>query len=138
MAREFGTDHRQIRVEPERLLPALPRAIEAMSEPMVSHDAVAFWLLSEAVARDRKVVQSGQGADEVFGGYHWYPPMLEADGDGLATYARAFFDRDHAGRARAVAPGAARRATRRARSRRVVRPPGRRPRSTARCASTPR
>ncbi|HEX2411504.1 MAG TPA: N-acetylglutaminylglutamine amidotransferase [Solirubrobacteraceae bacterium] len=97
VAREFGTEHRQIRVEPERVLEALPAAIRAMSEPMVSHDAVAFWLLAEAVARERKVVQSGQGADEVFGGYYWYPPLLEADGDGLATYVGAFFDRRHEG-----------------------------------------
>ena len=47
---------------------------------MVSHDCVAFWLLSEAVRRERKVVQSGQGADEVLGGYSWYPPLLDADG----------------------------------------------------------
>jgi len=97
VAREFGTDHHQIRVEPDRLLPALPRAIAAMSEPMVSHDAVAFFLLSEEVARVRKVVQSGQGADEVFAGYYWYPPLLEADGDGLGVYAESFFDRDHDG-----------------------------------------
>jgi len=97
VAAEFGTDHHQIRVEPERLLPALPRAIAAMSEPMVSHDAVAFYLLSEEVSRRRKVVQSGQGADEVLGGYYWYPPLLEADGDGLDVYTRAFFDRDAEG-----------------------------------------
>jgi asparagine synthase (glutamine-hydrolysing) len=97
VAAEFGTDHHQIRVGPERLLPALPRAIEAMSEPMVSHDAVAFYLLSEEVAKVRKVVQSGQGADEVFAGYYWYPPLLEAEGDGLSVYADTFFDRDHAG-----------------------------------------
>jgi asparagine synthase (glutamine-hydrolysing) len=103
VAAEYGTDHHQIRVEPERLLPALPRAIAAMSEPMVSHDAVAFYLLSEEVARHRKVVQSGQGADEVFGGYYWYPPLLEADGDGLDVYADAFFDRDGDGIASLVA-----------------------------------
>jgi asparagine synthase (glutamine-hydrolysing) len=97
VAREFETEHRQIRVDPARIVEALPHAIAAMSEPMVSHDAVAFWLLSEAVARERKVVQSGQGADEVFGGYYWYPPLLDAPDDGLDTYARAFFDRDHAG-----------------------------------------
>ena len=36
------------------------------------------------MAKHVKVVQSGQGADEVFAGYHWYPPMLEpgAAGDG--------------------------------------------------------
>ena len=68
-----------------------------MSEPMVSHDCVAFWLLSEAVRRERKVVQSGQGADEVLGGYDWYPPLLAATDDGLSTYAASFFDRADAG-----------------------------------------
>jgi asparagine synthase (glutamine-hydrolysing) len=94
IAREFGTDHHQIRVPTERMLPALPRAIAAMSEPMVSHDAVAFYLLSEEVARHVTVVQSGQGADEVFAGYHWYPPMRTAGADPVGTYAAAFFDRD--------------------------------------------
>ncbi len=60
---------------------------------MVSHDAVAFYLLSQEVSRDLKVVQSGQGADEVFGGYRWYPPLLES-ADPLGDYAREFFDRD--------------------------------------------
>ena len=58
---------------PHRMLPALDGAIGAMSEPMVSHDCVAFYLLSQEVAKHVKVVQSGQGADEVFAGYHWYP-----------------------------------------------------------------
>jgi asparagine synthase (glutamine-hydrolysing) len=97
IAREFGTDHHQLRIGRGRLVEALPQAIEAMSEPMVSHDCVAFWLLSEAVRRDRKVVQSGQGADEVLGGYDWYPPLLSASGSGLDTYAASFFDRDDAG-----------------------------------------
>ncbi|MDA0162462.1 N-acetylglutaminylglutamine amidotransferase [Solirubrobacter ginsenosidimutans] len=97
VAREFGTDHHQLRIDRRRLVEALPQAIEAMSEPMVSHDCVAFWLLSEAVRRERKVVQSGQGADEVLGGYDWYPPLLDAPGDGLSTYAASFFDRDDAG-----------------------------------------
>ncbi|GAA0606821.1 N-acetylglutaminylglutamine amidotransferase [Sporichthya brevicatena] len=104
IAREFGTDHHQIRVATERMLPALPRAIAAMSEPMVSHDAVAFFLLSEEVAKHVKVVQSGQGADEVFAGYHWYPPMRTAGNDELGTYARAFFDRDLAARNAALSP----------------------------------
>ena len=104
VARDFATDHHQINVAPERIVESLPEAIAAMSEPMVSHDAVAFWLLSEAVARERKVVQSGQGADEVFGGYYWYPPLLEADDDGLDTYAREFFDRDDAAIAALVNP----------------------------------
>lgn len=101
IARHFDTDHHQIRIGTDRMLPALDGAIGAMSEPMVSHDCVAFYLLSQEVAKHVKVVQSGQGADEVFAGYHWYPPMADpsaADLDGaVASYRAAFFDRDSAG-----------------------------------------
>ncbi|MGH8870049.1 MAG: N-acetylglutaminylglutamine amidotransferase [Actinomycetes bacterium] len=96
IASHFDTDHHRIRIDSTRLLPALGDAVSAMSEPMVSHDAVAFYLLSEQVSRHVKVVQSGQGADEVFAGYHWYPPMAQTARDGAVdTYAEAFFDRPH-------------------------------------------
>lgn len=95
IANRFETDHHQIRIDTARALPALERAIGAMSEPMTSHDCVGFFLLSEEVSKHVKVVQSGQGADEIFAGYHWYPPMLEAN-DAVESYAKAFFDRDHA------------------------------------------
>jgi asparagine synthase (glutamine-hydrolysing) len=92
IAERFGTSHTKMMVPPERVLPALDDAVRAMSEPMVSHDVVAFYLLSQEVARHVHVVQSG--ADEVFAGYHWYPPMLDTD-DPLATYREHFFDRTH-------------------------------------------
>ncbi|TQK31532.1 N-acetylglutaminylglutamine amidotransferase [Arthrobacter sp. SLBN-53] len=99
IARHYGTDHHQIRIDTARMLPALSGTIAAMSEPMMSHDCVAFYLLSQEVSKHVKVVQSGQGADEIFAGYHWYPPMAHApDGDpaaALASYRQAFFDRDH-------------------------------------------
>lgn len=94
VAREFATEHQRIRVGADRLLDALPGAIGAMSEPMVSHDVVGFYLLSEEVSRSIKVVQTGQGADELFAGYHWYPPMT-ADGADVETYIGRFFDRPH-------------------------------------------
>ncbi|MDM4722540.1 N-acetylglutaminylglutamine amidotransferase [Micromonospora sp. WMMA1363] len=98
VAETFDTDHHQIRVPTGDLVPPLEAAVAAMSEPMVSHDCVAFYLLSQEVARHVKVVQSGQGADEILGGYHWYPPLARvARPDALDTYARAFFDRDAAG-----------------------------------------
>jgi asparagine synthase (glutamine-hydrolysing) len=95
IARHFGTEHHRIRVADERLLPAIPRAIAAMSEPMISHDAVAFYLLSEEVSSHVKVVQTGQGADEVFAGYSWYQPLRAARGAGLDEYVAEFFDRPH-------------------------------------------
>jgi asparagine synthase (glutamine-hydrolysing) len=103
VARRFGTDHCRIRIDGTRALSALPGAIAAMSEPMVSHDAVAFYLLSEEVAKHVKVVQSGQGADEIFGGYHWYPPLMQTN-DAVGEYARVYFDRDHDEMAQALAP----------------------------------
>jgi asparagine synthase (glutamine-hydrolysing) len=94
VARHFNTKHYRIEVGSKRMQSVLPDVIRAMSEPMVSHDNVGFYLLSEEVAKHVKVVQSGQGADEIFGGYHWYPPLANSN-DPVRDYARAFFDRDH-------------------------------------------
>ncbi len=103
IAEHFGTVHEKNMVPSQELLAALPAVIGAMSEPMVSYDNVGFFLLSQAVARHIKVVQSGQGADEIFAGYHWYPPMMQSN-DALGDYARSFFDRDHDELAQALEP----------------------------------
>lgn len=103
IARHYGTDHHKIFVPSANLMGALPGTIRAMSEPMVSYDNVGFYLLSQEVAKHIKVVQSGQGADEVFGGYHWYPP-LRASNDLVGDYARVFFDRDHPTLAAQIGP----------------------------------
>jgi asparagine synthase (glutamine-hydrolysing) len=103
VAQRFSTTHHRIEVDAGRALPALDAAIHAMSEPMVSHDCIGFFLLSEEVARHVKVVQSGQGADEVFAGYHWYPPLADSR-QPVADYARVFFDRTHDEYLRAVHP----------------------------------
>src|SRR5690606_36387970 len=57
IARTFETDHHQIKVASADLVPPLEAAVRAMAEPMVSHDCVAFYLLSEVVAGHRSVVQ---------------------------------------------------------------------------------
>src|SRR4029453_10721161 len=72
---------------------------------MVSHDCVAFNLLSEDVSQHVKVVQSGQGADEIFAGYSWYPPLATVPRDGAVTaYAAEFFDRDFETLSRQLSP----------------------------------
>ena len=103
IAQRFGTKHERIAVDTTRAIHALPGTIAAMSEPMMSHDAVGFYLLSEEVSKHVKVAQSGQGADEIFGGYHWYPTLMQSN-DPAADYARVYFDRDHDEMREALAP----------------------------------
>ncbi|MCK2212254.1 N-acetylglutaminylglutamine amidotransferase [Actinomadura sp. ATCC 31491] len=106
IAERFGTDHHRIRIPDSRLVDGLEQAVRAMAEPMVSHDCVAFHLLSQEVAKYVKVVQSGQGADEVFAGYRWFPPLADVPREQAAeVYAREFFDRPHGELARILAPG---------------------------------
>jgi len=96
VAEHYATRHHQFHIPNDQVLARLPEAVEQMAEPMVGQDAVAFYLLSEQVARSVKVVQSGQGADEVFGGYYWYPRMHEeTEGTPLERFRRHYFDRDH-------------------------------------------
>ena len=96
VAKKFDTDHHKIHIDNSRLVPAVPKTIAAMNEPMVSHDCVAFYLLSEEVSKSIKVVQSGQGADEILAGYDWYPPLANIARDQTTeAYAKVFFDRDH-------------------------------------------
>jgi asparagine synthase (glutamine-hydrolysing) len=98
VAQHFDTDHHRIEIDSSRLLPGIDAAIRSMSEPMVSHDCVAFYLLSQDVSQSIKVVQSGQGADEVLAGYDWYPPLAGVPRDqAVEAYANVFFDRRDAG-----------------------------------------
>lgn len=90
----FSTHHQRFHIENNQVLQRLPEAIRCMPEPMVAQDAVAFYLLSEQVSKDIKVVQSGQGADEVFAGYFWYPKMHAAEGSSIDRFASFYFDRD--------------------------------------------
>ncbi|MPQ99327.1 N-acetylglutaminylglutamine amidotransferase [Modestobacter sp. I12A-02628] len=103
IAETFSTDHHRLMVPSADVHAGLEGAIAAMSEPMVSHDCVAFYLLARQVAQHVKVVQSGQGADEVLAGYDWYPPL-----DGVPVeravdaYTSVFVDRPHAELARVL------------------------------------
>ncbi len=103
IAEHFRTSHHQIRIPPQQLRDTLPAAIASMAEPMVSHDCVAFYMLAHEVRKHCRVVQSGQGADEILGGYHWYPPLLDTHSP-FDTYRNAFFDRDHAEYLQTVQP----------------------------------
>jgi len=91
----FDTEHKKYKVSNDDVLPRLSEAVMNMAEPMVGQDAVAFYLLSEQVSKHTKVVLSGQGADEAFAGYFWYPRMAEEHGDEIHRFSKHYIDRPH-------------------------------------------
>jgi asparagine synthase (glutamine-hydrolysing) len=97
VAERFGTNHHQLRVPTGNMIDSLRQAVAHMSEPLVSHDAIGFYLLSEAVSQHVKVVQSGQGADEIFAGYYWHEPFGSCPLDKAPeVFADVFYDRTRA------------------------------------------
>lgn len=95
VAARYATQHQRFLIPNREVLTRLPECVRNMSEPMVAQDAVAFYLLAEQVSKHVKVVQSGQGADEVFGGYFWYPLMQQESGSDLERFRKHYFDRSH-------------------------------------------
>ncbi len=91
----FNTRHEKYVVSNSQVLPRLGEAVANMAEPMVGQDAVAFYLLSEQVSKYIKVVLSGQGADEAFAGYFWYPRMQVEKGSEYERFAKHYVDRPY-------------------------------------------
>jgi asparagine synthase (glutamine-hydrolysing) len=86
VAQRYGTEHHEllVRPEPELLLRSLA---EAFDEPFADSSALPTYLVSQLAAEHVKVALSGEGGDELFGGYYTYLADLVADH--LAPVARA-------------------------------------------------
>ena len=90
VAERYATNHRELvlRPEPELLLRALA---EAFDEPFADSSALPTYLVSQLAAEDVKVCLSGEGGDELFGGYYTYAADLLASRLGpIARLARPF------------------------------------------------
>jgi asparagine synthase (glutamine-hydrolysing) len=93
VAELYGTRHRELVLRPDaaHLLPALA---EAFDEPFADSSALPTYLVSRLAAEDVKVALSGEGGDELFGGYYTYVADLLAERvGGLARAARPLVDR---------------------------------------------
>jgi asparagine synthase (glutamine-hydrolysing) len=88
VAERYGTDHHELIVRPDAV-ELLPRLVEAFDEPFGDSSALPTYLVSELAAGDVKVALSGEGGDELFGGYYTYVADLLARRVGrLAPLAR--------------------------------------------------
>jgi asparagine synthase (glutamine-hydrolysing) len=76
VADQFGTLHHARLVTAADAIESLPRMIARMDEPLADYAALPVFLVSELAARHVKVVLTGEGADELFGGYRRYRRAL--------------------------------------------------------------
>jgi asparagine synthase (glutamine-hydrolysing) len=71
VAARYGTDHHELVVAPH-IAELLPKLVAAFDEPCADSSAIPTYLVSELAAQHVKVVLSGEGGDELFGGYETY------------------------------------------------------------------
>jgi asparagine synthase (glutamine-hydrolysing) len=93
VASRYGTEHRELVLRPDAAL-LLPALADAFDEPFADSSALPTYLVSELAASDVKVALSGEGGDELFGGYYTYAADLLANRlGGLAQLARPLVER---------------------------------------------
>jgi asparagine synthase (glutamine-hydrolysing) len=101
VAERYGTQHRELVLRPDAAL-LLPALADAFDEPFADSSALPTYLVSQLAAEDVKVALSGEGGDELFGGYYTYVADLLAQRvGGLAGLARPFVERLPSSSARA-------------------------------------
>src|SRR3954452_16491314 len=94
VARRYGTDHHELVVEPDAA-ELLPEIVAAADEPLGDSSALPTYLVSRLAAEHVKVVLSGEGGDELFGGYETYAAgllgaRLRREGGAVSRAAGAF------------------------------------------------
>jgi asparagine synthase (glutamine-hydrolysing) len=93
VAERYATQHRELVLKPDAAL-LLPALAAAFDEPFADSSALPTYLVSKLASEDVKVALSGEGGDELFGGYYTYvaDALAERVG-GIASVARPLVER---------------------------------------------
>jgi asparagine synthase (glutamine-hydrolysing) len=78
VAKAAGAEHIEIAVTEDQFWNCLPSIAAAMDDPAADYAIVPTWLLAAEAAKELKVVLTGEGGDEIFGGYSRYRTMLRS------------------------------------------------------------
>jgi asparagine synthase (glutamine-hydrolysing) len=101
VAERYGTDHHELVLRPDAAL-LLPALANAFDEPFADSSALPTYLVSQLAAGEVKVALSGEGGDELFGGYYTYAADLLAERAGwTARFLRPVVERLPSSSARA-------------------------------------
>ncbi len=69
---KLGTDHTEITIDPTEYFSVLGKAVYHFDEPVADPSAIGIYFLAREARKSVKVVLSGEGSDELFGGYNIY------------------------------------------------------------------
>jgi asparagine synthase (glutamine-hydrolysing) len=89
VAQHFHTDHHEFHLTPVAFRDILPRIVWYMDEPVGDTASIPLFYLSEFARRKVTVALSGEGSDELFGGYPIYARMLGFEKANRVPFARA-------------------------------------------------
>ncbi|ONI44887.1 asparagine synthase (glutamine-hydrolyzing) [Candidatus Epulonipiscium fishelsonii] len=77
LSKELGVEHFSKIITPEEYWDILPKVQYFMDEPLADPSSVALYFVSQLASKHVKVVLSGEGADELFGGYNIYKEPID-------------------------------------------------------------
>src|SRR5574344_202329 len=77
LTNKLGISNTSKKITKEEYIKAFPKIIYHMDEPLADPSAIALYFVSEIASKDVKVVLSGEGADELFGGYNTYREEID-------------------------------------------------------------
>lgn len=77
LANKLGITNKSKKITKEEYIKEFPKIMYHMDEPLADPSAIALYFVAQIASEDVKVVLSGEGADELFGGYNTYKEEID-------------------------------------------------------------
>lgn len=79
LTKKLGITNKSKKITKKEYIKEFPKIMYHMDEPLADPSAIALYFVAQIAAEDVKVVMSGEGADELFGGYNTYREEIDQD-----------------------------------------------------------